>query len=109
MALEALKDDLSENIAILTDHENLIHAMRSQAPRSYFYNELQSYIKKNHAEKEISVVFVPGKKNPADGISRRRIISNEDREKCEILWQEMLGAGAGQNATLIPNRVRVRA
>eukprot|EP00758_Cryptobia_borreli_P015861 Tbor_TRINITY_DN6060_c2_g1::TRINITY_DN6060_c2_g1_i8::g.10585::m.10585 len=35
MALEALQGELSDRIVILTDHENLVHAMKSRDPKGY--------------------------------------------------------------------------
>eukprot|EP00758_Cryptobia_borreli_P013909 Tbor_TRINITY_DN5879_c1_g5::TRINITY_DN5879_c1_g5_i1::g.7108::m.7108 len=99
MALEAFKYQISDRVLILSDHENLVHAIRSRAPKGYFYNCLKSYLINRHVNREINLKFIAGVDNPADGISRNRVFSQEDRIKSKSLYVSLLGAGSGHFAT----------
>ena len=60
------------DIAVLTDHHNLVHAQRAVFTHSFYYNELFMFIEKfeKEVDRKVNLFFIEGERNGADGLSR---------------------------------------
>jgi len=79
-------------VAILTDHENLVHASKALFVHNYFYNRCLARVEAARREMgaEIWMYFLEGKKNNADSISR-----NKGFFLVDSIFPEVEGTGLG--------------
>lgn len=76
-------------VHILTDHEPLVHAARSLAPRAFSYNELMLSLTSEFPSTAFTFSFLPGRMNLADGLSRALVDSSVDFDQA----REFAGSG----------------
>eukprot|EP00758_Cryptobia_borreli_P012393 Tbor_TRINITY_DN5742_c0_g2::TRINITY_DN5742_c0_g2_i16::g.20137::m.20137 len=61
-----------ENVLILLDHQPLVYAARSNAPKAFSYNQALETLSVSRPNTCFYFAFVPGVRNVADGLSRDR-------------------------------------
>ena len=67
-------------VAVLTDHENLVHASHAMFVHNYNYNRCLSRVEavRREMDAEVWLYFLEGEMNNADGISRNKVFTIAD-------------------------------
>ena len=80
------------SVAVLTDHENLVHASHALFIHNFLYNRCLAFIEETRTsyKAEIFLYFLEGLKNNADNISRGKGLSLQDS-----IFPKVEGTGLG--------------